>query len=66
MTIATCRIIKNKKKQGPQGRQKLSSLKSHKIQNPSTPAPSNIASLSNSRWQNRKNKGDMAKKVKRP
>ncbi len=38
-------------KQGPQGPQKLSSIKSHKIQNPYR---SELASLSNSGWQNHK------------
>ena len=46
-------------KQGPQGPQKLSSLKSLKIRNPhrtfSLLQPSEMASLSNSRWKPIKN-----------
>ena len=64
-------------KQGPHGSHKVSSLKSLKIRNPpptySLLQPSNIASLSNSRWQNcqkRPNRsiisGNTAEKAKRP
>ncbi len=53
-------------KQSPQGPQKLSSLKSLKIYNFSLVQPSEIASLTNSSWQNRKegpNNGDMVEKL---
>ncbi len=74
--LSRCQIhrkVKMPLKQGPQGPQKLSSLKSLKIQIP-PPAilqPSKMTFLSNSRWQNRKerphrskNNGDMVEKAK--